>query len=70
MNRAMVDSAKRYDIFVANPAAKRPRLHEAQMVGIRMFSSADDAGLFGDESQMLLAAMAARLQDRFGVGKV
>jgi hypothetical protein len=33
------------------------------MVRIGVFSSANDAGLFGDESQMLLAAMAARLDD-------
>jgi hypothetical protein len=63
MQRTVVDSAQRHDVFVADFAAERPRLHEAQVVRIGAFSSADDTGLSGDEPQVLLAAMASRFGD-------
>ena len=49
MNLAVVDAAERDSKFVAHLAAKRPRLHEAEVMRIGMFSPADQARLFGDE---------------------
>lgn len=65
MNGAVVNAAKRHNVLVARLATHRARLHEAQVVGVGVSSPANDTGLSGDESQMLLAATAAR----FGCGE-
>ena len=52
--------------FVAHFSTERPRLHEAQMVGIGGHSPTYEAGLLGDESEMLLVAVPFRLANREG----
>ena len=57
----MMDPAERDDKFVADFAAECTWLHEAEVMGIRMFTSAHQASLLGDEAQMDMAAIAAGL---------
>ena len=52
--------------FVAHFSAKRPRLREAEMVGIGRLSSTYEAGVLGNKSEMLLIAVASRLGNREG----
>ena len=64
MSLPVMDPAKRGNEFVAGLAAKRARLHEAQVMGIRRFAPAHETGLSGDKPEMLLVAIAARLGNR------
>jgi hypothetical protein len=61
---AMMNPAQRDGEFVADFATKRSRLHETEVMGIRMFAPAHQAGLFGHKPQMVFAAIAARFSER------
>jgi hypothetical protein len=63
MNLAVMGPAQRRDEFIADLAAQRTRLHEAQVMGIRWRSPTHQARLLRDEPQMLLIAIATRLCD-------
>ena len=63
MESAVVAPAQRDDVFVADLAAQRARLGEAEVVGIGRFAAADDAGLGGDEHQVRLVAVPARFAE-------
>ena len=58
---AVVATAQRDDEFVAYLAPERTILGEAQMMGIRRPASANQTGLLGYKSDVLLVAKAARL---------
>ena len=60
---AVMGPAQRRDKFVADLAAQRTRLHEAQVMGIRRRSPTHETRLLHDEPQMLLVAIAPRLGD-------
>ena len=62
---AMMAAAERHRELIADLTAERPRLHEAQMMGVAGRAAADQAGLRSHEPQVLLVAVAAR----FGDGK-
>jgi hypothetical protein len=47
-------------------SAERARLHEAKMVGIGGLSPAHQTRLLGDETEVLLVAVATRLSNREG----
>ena len=64
MSLTMMNPTKGNDEFIAYFAAQRSRLHEAEMVGIGMFSPTQKTRLFSDKAQMLLAAMPTRLANR------
>src|SRR5580692_3051545 len=64
MNLAVMGPAQRRDKFVADLAAQRTRLHEAQVMGIRRRSPTHETRLLHDEPQMLLVAIATGLGDR------
>jgi hypothetical protein len=66
MKRPVVGPAQGCNEFIAHPTTKRARLHEAKVVGIRRGAPADEAGLLGNESEMLLVAIAFRLRNRKG----
>ena len=66
VSRPMMDSAQRSNEFVAHFSAERSRLHEAKMVGIGGLSPTYEAGLLGDESEMLLVAVPFRPANREG----
>ena len=57
----MVAAAQRDGELVTRLAAKRPRLRNAQVMGIGGLAAADQARLVGDKSQMVLIADAPRL---------
>ncbi len=59
-----MDSAQRDSEFIAHFPAERPQLHEAKMVRIGRLSSAYEAGLLSDKSEMLFVAVATRLGNR------
>ena len=61
---AVVGAAERHHEFVADLAAERPRLGEAQVVRVGRLAAADQAGLLGDEPQVLLVAVALGLRQR------
>jgi hypothetical protein len=61
---AMVNAADRHRELVADFAAERPRLRKPQMMGVGGLPPADQAGLGGDEPQVLLVPDAPRLADR------
>jgi hypothetical protein len=58
---AVMDTAERYGEFIAHLAPHGARLCEAEMVRIRRASSADQAGLRGDEGPMILVSFAPGL---------
>ena len=60
---AVVRPAQRHHEFVADLAAQRPSLGEAQVVRVGGGAGADQAGLPGDEPQVLLVAVALGLGD-------
>ena len=64
MNITVMSAAQRHYEFVADLAAQRTRLHEAEVMGIRWRSPAHETGLLHDEPEMLLVAIATRLGDR------
>jgi hypothetical protein len=47
MDCAVMRPAQRYDEFIADPAARRARLHEADVVGVRGGPATDEACLLG-----------------------
>ena len=61
-----MDAAQRDREFVADLSAERARLHEAKMVRIGGLSPAYEARLLGDDSEMLLIAVATRFSNRKG----
>ena len=61
---AVVAAAERHDEFVADLAAERARLGEPQVVRVGGRAAADQAGLLGDEPQVLLVAVALGLGER------
>src|SRR5260370_40931060 len=62
----MMDSTERHGELVAHRAAERTRLREAQVMWIGGFAPADEAGVGGDEPQVLPVAVAPGLGDRQG----
>jgi hypothetical protein len=56
MEFAMMDAADRDRVLVADFAAQRPGLGEADMMRLGGGATADDAWLGGDESAVLLIA--------------
>ncbi len=52
--------------FVTYLPSKRPRLHEAKVVGIGGRSPTYETRLLGDEAEMLLIAVTRRLGNRKG----
>src|SRR5579862_992310 len=56
---AVVSAAERDGELVADLAAKRAALGEAQMVGVAGLAAADQAGLPGDEADVIAVADAA-----------
>ena len=59
----MVCTAERDGVLVADLAAERSRLGEAEVVRIARRAAADEAGLGGHEVQVVLVALADRLAD-------
>ena len=64
MHLAMMHPAKWYGVLVTNLASERTGLSEAEMMGIRRLAPADQAGVGGDELEVLFVAIASRLADR------
>jgi hypothetical protein len=62
MELAMMPPAKRHGELVAGFSTKRPALGKAQVVGVTGSSSADQAGLLGDEADVVAVADAAGLR--------
>ncbi len=58
MEFAVVETADRDCVFVADLASKRPRLGEANVMGFRGRSAAHNARLGSDELAVLLVAQA------------
>ena len=58
----MVAAAQRDGELIADLAAERAVLREAQMVGVRRSAAANQAGLFGHELDVLLVTKAAWLR--------
>lgn len=58
---AMVAAAERHGELIADLAPQRAALCEPQMMGVDRFAAADQARLFGDESDVVLVADASRL---------
>jgi hypothetical protein len=58
MDRSVMRPTKRDCEFIAHFASERPGLSKAQVMGIRRLAAADQAGLRGDEPQVLLVAVA------------
>jgi hypothetical protein len=61
-----MDPTQGRDEFVTYLSSERTRLREGEVVGIGRLSSAYEAGLLGDKSEMLLIAVASRLGNRKG----
>ena len=61
---AMMSTAEWHGELVADLEAKTAGLREAQMVGIAGLPGTDQAWLFGDESKVVLIAVAAQLGKR------
>jgi hypothetical protein len=57
----MMAAAQRHDELIADLAAERAVLREAQMMGIRGPAAANQARLFGHELDVFLVTKAARL---------
>jgi hypothetical protein len=70
MQFAMVEPAERDGVFVADLAAKSPRLRKAKMVGFRWSSATDDAWLRGDEFTMILVVKPDGLRSDSAAGDV
>ena len=64
MNRPVMDPAERDNELVADLAAQRTRLREAQVVGIGRFPPAHETGLLGDKPEVLFVAVAPRFSNR------
>jgi hypothetical protein len=64
VGRPVMGPAQGDSEFVAHFSAERARLHEAKMVGIGGLSSTYETGVFGDEAEVLLIAVATRLSNR------
>jgi hypothetical protein len=62
VNLAVVGAAERDGELVADLAAQRPRLAEAQVMGVGGAATADEAWLLGDELDVGFVADAARLR--------
>ena len=62
MNLAMMAAAQRHRVFIADLAAERWALREAYMVGVRWLPAADQARLFGNETDVIAVANPARLR--------
>jgi hypothetical protein len=64
VKRAVMAAAQWHGEFVADLAAQRPRLGEAQVVWIGRRAAADQTRLPGDKPQVLLVAVALGLGER------
>jgi hypothetical protein len=64
MNCAMVGAAERNSEFVAGLAAKRPRLHKSDLMGVRGLAAAQQARLLRHKAEMLIVPVAARSAQR------
>ena len=64
VNFAMMATAERDRELIADLAAKRPALCEAQMVGVAGLPAADQAGLLGHVSDVVAVAQTAGLGKR------
>src|SRR4051812_32048083 len=64
VNLPMVATAERHRELIAHLASKRPRLRKPKMVRIGRLTPTKETGLRGDELQVSLVAIAARLTDR------
>ena len=63
VNLAMMSAAQRNREFIADLEAETAWLREAQMMGIAGLPTTDQAGLFGNKSQMGPIADATRLRN-------
>ena len=70
MKLAVVNPADRDDELVAYPTSECARLCEGEVMGVRGYAAADEAGLSQHESSMVFIAQANRLAqasyDRLG----
>ena len=62
MELAMMPAAEGHRELIAGLSAKRPALDKAQVVGVTGSSSADQAGLLGDEADVVAVADAPGLR--------
>ena len=62
MKLSMMLAAQRHGEFIAHLSSECPWLGKAQMMGVRRFSTTDDASLCGHEFAMLLVAEAMWLE--------
>ena len=56
MNLTMVPTAQRHGEFIADLAPERGPLREVHMVGVRWLPAADQARLFGNETDVIAVA--------------
>ena len=61
MDLAMMAAAERDRELIADLAAQRPMLGEAQMMGIGRPAAANQTGLLGDKPNVVAVAYPARL---------
>src|SRR5262249_58526527 len=64
VKRAVMGTAQGNSKFVTSLAAKRPRLHVPQVMRVRRFAAADEAGLLSDVTQMIPIPVSARRSNR------
>ena len=62
MKLSMVLAAQRHREFIAHLSSECPRLGKAEMMGVRWFSTADDASLCGHKLAMPLVPQAMWLE--------
>jgi len=61
MDLAMMSPAQWHGVLIADLAAKRAALRKAQVMGVARCAAADQAGLPGNELDVLAVAQAPRL---------
>ena len=64
MRAAMMPSTEWNSELVADLAAERARLCEAEVMGVRRLAATDEAGLLGDEAKVHSIAVTARFGNR------
>ena len=62
MQFAVMKAANRYGVLITHLSAKRARLSKAEMMGFCRVSTADEAGLSGDELAVLLVSQTNGLR--------
>jgi hypothetical protein len=63
MNFTVVTTTQRHREFIAHLAAQRRTLRKAQVVGVRWLPAADQARMFGNESDVIAVADPPRLRE-------